>query len=29
MTAYLLSSDAEIITGSVIDFDQNVISAYD
>jgi NAD(P)-dependent dehydrogenase (short-subunit alcohol dehydrogenase family) len=29
ITAYLLSSDAEMMTGSVIDFDQNVIGAYD
>jgi NAD(P)-dependent dehydrogenase (short-subunit alcohol dehydrogenase family) len=29
LTAYLLSSDAEMMTGSLIDFDQNVIGAYD
>lgn len=29
LTAYLLSGDSEMMTGSVIDFDQNVIGAYD
>ena len=29
LTAYLLSDDAEMMTGSLIDFDQNVIGAYD
>jgi NAD(P)-dependent dehydrogenase (short-subunit alcohol dehydrogenase family) len=29
ITAYLLSDDAEMMTGSLIDFDQNVIGNYD
>jgi NAD(P)-dependent dehydrogenase (short-subunit alcohol dehydrogenase family) len=29
LTAYLLSDDAEMMTGSIIDFDQNVFGAYD
>jgi NAD(P)-dependent dehydrogenase (short-subunit alcohol dehydrogenase family) len=29
MTAYLLSDEAEMMTGSLIDFDQNVIGNYD
>ena len=29
LTAYLLSDDAEMMTGSLIDFDQHVIGALD
>ena len=29
LTSYLLSRDSEMMTGSLIDFDQNVIGAYD
>ena len=29
MTAYLLSDEAEMMTGALIDFDQNVIGNYD
>ncbi|MEQ1875481.1 MAG: SDR family oxidoreductase, partial [Bdellovibrionia bacterium] len=29
LSAYLLSDDSELMTGSLIDFDQNVMGAYD
>jgi len=29
LTAYLLSDDSQMMTGSIIDYDQNVIGSYD